>query len=470
MSFDPILYNEFKKVEKLIMPPDQVKKMIEQESKIPPGLITYIDGQLKFWDITKSSINSKYYGKLTSITVLSTDEDGNGCSFLIVFDSNTSNNNDLKKIDGYLIMKRLDSNGIPQDINQPYIVDYDDSKSDPDNYKIVIKPIDLINTDNTTCILEGPQVDDMVYSAGSWQMILSQDSNVNVNTSGGLTPDYLQSQVVTLNNQINMLETYKTALDNAGYSDSDPEYIKTTNQLNYDSAIKDFYQALLDCDSCDPNDETTWNDEVTAADQKVKDAADAMNVPPPSTKEIIIQSIDKIGLSVMGSIDIYMTGHFEDAPDPTDTTQPDWLQNLSYTDNDTSHFKGKDQGFVGMNNAMGVNYAIFKGSYNANAGGTGYVSFDIDVAEAAGVGAQRQNYKYSAFSALFKIKERNFWDYTGGHKTWQYFVNMTPKTSDITSPEYGKFHIYCEVKAYKDYHNAIIGARWFATLNKFQGF
>ena len=465
MGFDPIVYNEIKKLAKKLIDPKDVYNIIENNkiSSIYPGTITYINGKLVYWDIYSTSLQNKFFGNITAVNNIDTGIYSITVDQDINIDSFTGIN--------YLLLKREDENGIPQDIPQPYLIDLNNPNTDFSKNKIVIKSVD-ISKNIVDPGENAPQVNDQVYQSGSWKMVLSENTDINSNSStgSGLTEDFMKTQITVLDQQINILEKYKTALENAGYSEDDPEYIKTVNQLNYYNAQKNFYQALIDCDKCDPNDDSTWTDTVVAAHNYLTAAEDDLNVPPPSTKEIIIKSIDKIGLSVMGSIDIYMTGYFEDAPDPTSTSLPNWISSLDYTNVDTAHFKGKDQGFVGMNDNLGVNYAIFKGSYSADEGGTGYVKFIIDIADAAGVASQRQNYKYEAFSALFKIKERNFWDYTGGNKTWEYFVNMTPVTNDYNSSDYGKYQIYCEVKAYKDYHNAVIGARWFSTLNKFQGF
>jgi len=462
MAFDPIVFNMLKRLSKKIIDPKDLYNLIDsdQTQDILPGTLSYINGKLVYWDIYSTSISNKFFGNITNVKTIETGR------YLITLDQS----NDYSKYT-YVLLKRNDENGIPQDLSVLYKFDLDNTLNDFENNKIVIEAYDYINNSIIDPGENAPQVGDLLYQAGSWKMVLSETTEINTSTTQyGLTSEYMSTQVTTLIQQIDILEKYKTALENAGYTEDDPEYVKTVNQLNYYIAEKNFYEALLNCSTCDPNDETTWTDEVKAAKTALDEAQNALNVPPPSTKEIIIKSIDKIGLSVMGSIDIYMTGTYEDPPSPTTTSMPDWIENLEYTDVNTSNFRGVNQGFVGMNEDLGVNYAEFKGSYDANQGGTGYVKFIIDVAKVAGIESQRQNYKYEAFSALFKIKERNFWDYTGGSKTWQYFVNMTPLTNDYTSPNYGKYQIYCEVKAYKDYHNAVIGARWFATLNKFQGF
>ena len=462
MAFDPIVYNLLKKLSKKIIDPKELYKIIDSDkiNDILPGTITYLNGKLVYWDIYSTSISNKFFGKITNVEDISTGV------YLITLNQS----NDFVKFK-YVLLKRNDENGIPQDLPVLYILDLNNSLNDFSNNKIVIKAYDYVNNKIIDPGENRPQINDLLYQAGSWKMVLSENTDVNMTTSStSLTPEYVSNQIVYLTQQIDILNKYKEALEKAGYTSDDPEYIKTVNQLNYYKALKNFYQALLNCSSCDPNDESTWTSAVISAKNKLENAKKALNVPPPSTKEIIIKSIEKIGLSIMGSIDIYMTGTYEDPPTPTSTAKPDWIENLNYTNVRTSNFTGVNAGFVGMNDKLGVNYAEFKGSYNANEGGSGYVKFIIDVAKAAGVENQRQNYKYEAFSALFKIKERNFWDYTGGSKTWQYFVNMTPLTNNYTSPNYGKYQIYCEVKAYKDYHNAIIGARWFATLNKFQGF
>ena len=460
-SFDGYIVRNLNNINNKIPDPKKVFEKIDNDQEIKPGALSYINGNMVYYDITSSDISSSLdLGRITKVEKLHNN----------ITRVTTDNNASFDSLDAkkYIIVQRKDSNGLPQDIHRPYKA----VNINKNNKTIDLKPVDMTTFKLSDTISADLKVKDKLVTAGVWKLLLSQSTQLNNTTKKkeGITREDLINQNKSIKNQINSLQTYLKALDDAGYSHDDPEYLKTKRNLDYQQALYNFNRALIDCESCDLNDSSTWSSNVNNKKKALDDAKKALNVPPPSTKEIIIKAIDKIALSVMGSIDIYFTGYKEDAPNPTTSSRPSWITNLDYTNKNTRHFKGKKQGFVGMNKNMGVNYAIFKGSYNADVGGTGHIKFVLDVAKAAGVASTRQNYKYEAFSALFKIKERNFWDYTGGQHTWQYFVNMTPVTNDPKSSDYGKFKIYCELSAYKDYHNAIIGARWFSTLNKFQGF
>ena len=410
-----------------------------------------------FYDITSTGLTNYSLGKITNVKIKNNKA-------IVTTDDNT--NFSKIKNEEYFIVKRKDTNGIPKDINKPYKI----TNVDKANFKLTLEPVNTTTYEIDLSITPDIKTNDILYQAGTWKMVLSQSTDINAKNTENITKDDLKTQNVSLETQIKTLQSYLSALQNAGYTNSDPEYIKTYNQLKYYQALYTFNKELIDCKTCDPKDENTWNNNVKTAKTDLIKAEKILQTPPPSTKEIIIQSINKIGLSVMGSIDIYITGHYENPPSPTNTSIPSYISNINITNVHTSHFKGTSVGIKGTNKNLGVNYMLIKASYNASQGGTATVKFTIDVAEAAGISDQRNNYDFQAFSALFKIKERNFWDYTGGNKTWQYFVNMVPVTTDKNSPNWGKYNIECQVSAYKDYHNAIIGARWFATMNKFRGF
>lgn len=144
---------------------------------------------------------------------------------------------------------------------------------------------------------------------------------------------------------------------------------------------------------------------------------------------------------------------------------------------------------------LGDNYTVINSQYGTLlSGGTvntsvanapfaykvsGTITMVIDVAQAAGLSdtkfisgtttinpAWKGNYKFSAFSALFKIRELNFWDYTGKQDTFEYSVNMTPITSDYEDVNHGKYFVSATVYASASYHAANLGARWLGIATK----
>jgi len=454
--YDPKVLEDLKSQ---ILSGTEVMDLLQQNKMPKPGAVAYIRGKLMYYDITHSSISNFNLGYVQDVL----EKTGNYTIFT------TDNNTNFDKISDslYFIVKRKDENNIPSDIPIPFKIEIVDESTNK------LKAIS-VNLDNYSIDEEGDppdiQVGDLIIQSGVWELLLAQETDLMSLDEKKLSKEYLSNQLKVIQNQIEILTSYKSSLENAGYSEDDPEYIKTVRQLNYQQALKEFYSAILDCETCDPNDESTWNDEVIAKKENLDEAKHELELPPPSTKEIIIKTIDRIGLSVMGSIDIYLTGYYEDPPSVTQAGVPDYISNVNLTNTHTSHFSGTSVGIKGINENLGVNYLLVKGSYNTDVKGTSNLSFVIDIAKVAGVEAQRGNYKYEAFSALFKVREHNFWDYTGGNVTWEYFVNMTPLTNDSSNPDYGKFRIDCQIKAYKDYHNANLGARWFATLNKIKGF
>jgi len=92
----------------------------------------------------------------------------------------------------------------------------------------------------------------------------------------------------------------------------------------------------------------------------------------------------------------------------------------------------------------------------------------------------RGNYRYSAFSALFKIREERFWDVYGGgeisgtltryNDRMEYDVNMIPVTNDPDSVDYGKFTITVVVSSPASHSSANIGCRWLVSISKFRNF
>jgi hypothetical protein len=85
------------------------------------------------------------------------------------------------------------------------------------------------------------------------------------------------------------------------------------------------------------------------------------------------------------------------------------------------------------------------------------------------------NYKYTAFSAIFKIREVNFWNHYGygqtlGNDEFHYEIDMIPVTEDAESADYGKFNVSIIAASTASYNSLNLGFRWLITVNKFRNF
>jgi hypothetical protein len=123
----------------------------------------------------------------------------------------------------------------------------------------------------------------------------------------------------------------------------------------------------------------------------------------------------------------------------------------------------------------------------------GSVSMVLDAAKVSGlsddkfIGSKinkiwRGNYRYSAFSAIFKIREERFWDVyrplstdiasslTRYNDRMQYEINMIPVTNDADSPDYGKFTVNIVVSSPASYNSTNLGCRWLVSISKFRNF
>jgi hypothetical protein len=159
-----------------------------------------------------------------------------------------------------------------------------------------------------------------------------------------------------------------------------------------------------------------------------------------------------------------LTGGFGVAPQPDQTVAPYILGNAS---------------------SLGTNYTVINAQYGAVRSGftyshvNGVVTMVIDLATASGLQnnqylpgtsqinpAWKGNYKFDAFSSLFKIKEYNFYDYFGAQDTFEYSVNMIPKSLDYTNADYGKYDVSAVLWAAQAYHSANLGARWMGIATK----
>jgi hypothetical protein len=150
---------------------------------------------------------------------------------------------------------------------------------------------------------------------------------------------------------------------------------------------------------------------------------------------------------------------------------------------------------LGNASSLGVNYSVINTQYGSlrtgstispAGGGTYYayhasgtVTMVIDIAKACNLQdnkflldgvtinpAWKGNYKFDAFSSLFKMKEYYFWDYINAQDTFEYSVNMIPQTNDFESANYGKYNVSAVLYAAASYHSANLGARWMGIATK----
>jgi hypothetical protein len=143
---------------------------------------------------------------------------------------------------------------------------------------------------------------------------------------------------------------------------------------------------------------------------------------------------------------------------------------------------------LGNATSLGVNYTVINTQYGSAEGAisggyaygtSGTVTMVIDIAKACGLEnnkflpdgvtinpAWKGNYKFDAFSSLFKMKEYYFWDYVGGQDTFEYSVNMIPQTNDFENVNYGKYNVSSTLYASASYHSANLGARWMGIATK----
>lgn len=196
-------------------------------------------------------------------------------------------------------------------------------------------------------------------------------------------------------------------------------------------------------------------------------------------------------VTALGSLDIQFTvgNSFSTWVDQAGT--PSYITNLN-TPGDTSN----KASILGNASGAGTNYTVINTAYAGIAVGdttshynvSGTISMVLDVAQAMGLSndqylsgtttinpAWKGNYNFSAFSALFKLSETNFWDYPatgattgspGYNAKFQYAVDMLPVTNDYTSSDYGKYNVSSTVYAAASYHSANLGARWLGIATK----
>ena len=151
---------------------------------------------------------------------------------------------------------------------------------------------------------------------------------------------------------------------------------------------------------------------------------------------------------------------------------------------------------VGYTPGQPVNPGLYYvgSAYNPLSGGPvaycvrGTVTMVIDAAKSAGLsdtkfnGSKinkkwRGNYKYTAFAAIFKIREDRFWNISarynpGGqyNDRMEYAINMIPVTSNADSADYGKFTVEIIASSPASLNSLNLGCRWLVSINKFRNF
>jgi len=236
-------------------------------------------------------------------------------------------------------------------------------------------------------------------------------------------------------------------------------------------------------------------------------------------------------VTAMGSLDVQFSiqNKLTSAVDSSGT--PNYISNFvcnyfsgaplntgySSTTNDDYNTLGTPQSgppsIIGNASSRGVNYTIINAQYNRdpsnydNSGNllssnskypapigrltyvTGSVAVNvmsiitlvIDAAKASGledtkyIGTYinpkwRGNFKYSAFSSLFKVREERFWDRRYEHNNFAQEIEMTAVTTDPDSANYGKFNVTIKAESPRSDFAKNLGFRWLVSIVKYRNF
>jgi hypothetical protein len=210
-------------------------------------------------------------------------------------------------------------------------------------------------------------------------------------------------------------------------------------------------------------------------------------------------------ITTIGSLDLQFTTQNLYTASVDEPGTPDYISNFSNPAYSPQLRAGVGGGtfqttlpyILGNASSLGSNYTIINTQYGSvrtgsailNWGDTGEkyayhtngtITMVIDIAEACGLEdnqylpggavnpAWKGNYRFDAFSSLFKMKEYHFWDYVNAPNsdTFEYSVNMIPQTNDYTNANYGKYNVSSTVWAAASYHAANLGARWMGIATK----
>jgi hypothetical protein len=210
-------------------------------------------------------------------------------------------------------------------------------------------------------------------------------------------------------------------------------------------------------------------------------------------------------ITTIGSLDLQFTiqNLYTNSVDQSGT--PSYISNFSNSSWPTARLSGGDYYsglgpqtgapyILGNASTLGTNYTVVNTQMDTQLkpatvydwGGGNYYTYHtkgtvtmvLDIALACGLennqylgsGAVnpkwKGNYKFDAFSSLFKMREARFWDYVGASDTMEYSVNMIPQTLTYTDSNYGKYNVSCVMYASASYHAANLGARWMGIATK----
>ena len=82
----------------------------------------------------------------------------------------------------------------------------------------------------------------------------------------------------------------------------------------------------------------------------------------------------------------------------------------------------------------------------------------------------RGNFRYTAFSSLFKIREERFWDRGGYQNNFAQEIQMTAVSDDPESSDYGKFNVTIKAESPRSDHAKNLGFRWLVSTVKYRNF
>jgi hypothetical protein len=235
-------------------------------------------------------------------------------------------------------------------------------------------------------------------------------------------------------------------------------------------------------------------------------------------------------VTTMGSLDVQFSiqNRFTSAVDSSGT--PNYISNFvcnyfsgaplntgySSTTNDNYNTLGTPQSgppsIIGNASTKGVNYTVINAQYNRDPSNyddsgnlissnnfhspsgrltytsgsvavnvMGIITMVIDAAVASGledtkyIGSYinpkwRGNFRYTAFSSLFKIREERFWDRAYQNNNFAQEIQMTAVTTDPDSVNYGKFNVTIKAESPRSDFAKNLGFRWLVSIVKYRNF
>lgn len=299
--------------------------------------------------------------------------------------------------------------------------------------------------------------------------------------------------------------------------------IVTLENLVYTSnngliSLKDASSWASNVNLWSPNIDTTLPSGVKFQNQILIDPNRTTNANSLATVQQYLDIPKSLLLTSVGSFDVQFSIQNQYTTN-VDSGVPSYLSNFNNTQYSSPLNCGFRLGVAGTNqtsapsilgnaSSIGGNYTVINAQFGSlitdfgtNAGlisppsplsgnaaryVRGTVTMTFDAAYAAGLQDNeynglkinpywRGNFKYSVFSALFKIREEYFWDNAGytntnGNDEMHYEIQMIPQTSDPDASNYGKYDVTIQVSSTASYNSANIGLRWLATINKFRNF